>query len=70
MTHVRINIAFLYVLFFAAAFLSSGVVRAQDSELAPAPSPSIEAGVGSFVTVSCAVLCSSLLFSILALLQH
>ncbi|XWS28274.1 hypothetical protein CRYUN_Cryun25bG0052500 [Craigia yunnanensis] len=70
MAHVGISSAFLFVLLFAATLISSGVVRAQDSELAPSPSPSIEPGAGTFVTVSCAVVCSSLLFSILALLRH
>ncbi|XWS73522.1 hypothetical protein CRYUN_Cryun02cG0136700 [Craigia yunnanensis] len=68
MAHFSINSAFLYGFLFAAALLSFGVVRAQDSELAP--SPSIEAGAGSFVKVSCAVVCSSLLFSLVALLRR
>ncbi|EOY32596.1 Uncharacterized protein TCM_040599 [Theobroma cacao] len=67
MAQVRISSAALCV-FFAAGLLLLGVVRAQDNELAP--SPSIEAGAGSLVTVSSVLVCSSLLFSVLALLRH
>ncbi|XWS52494.1 hypothetical protein CRYUN_Cryun11dG0075000 [Craigia yunnanensis] len=70
MAHGSINSAFFYVFLFAGALLSPGVVRAQDSELAPSPSPLIEAGAGSFITVSCAIVCSSLLYSVLILLRH
>ncbi|KAL5764929.1 hypothetical protein ACOSP7_017236 [Xanthoceras sorbifolium] len=67
MAQVSICRAALALVLFAVALLSvTTAVTAQDSELAP--SPSMDAGAAFPVTFSGGFVCSSLLFSIIALL--
>ncbi|KAG5238495.1 hypothetical protein IMY05_009G0049500 [Salix suchowensis] len=55
-----------------AAMLASAAVSAQDfGEPAPAPAPGMDKGAASFSSgTSGALICSSLFFSMLALLRH
>ncbi|KAL2328818.1 hypothetical protein Fmac_022245 [Flemingia macrophylla] len=59
---------FFFMAFFVGLMFAAGV-RAQSSE-APAPPPTMDAGAGFLVSYSGALVCSSLLLSLLALLCH
>nr|DAD29812.1 TPA_asm: hypothetical protein HUJ06_031280 [Nelumbo nucifera] len=69
----QVSLSKTTVLVFIVAILSAAAatVSAQgDSEMAPSPAPSIVSGSPFALPVSGAILCSSLLLSLLALLKH
>ncbi|KAK9224599.1 hypothetical protein WN943_009634 [Citrus x changshan-huyou] len=66
MAQVSICRAVALVLFIAALLSMTAVVSARDVDLAP--SPSMDAGDAFPVTVSAGFVCSSLFFSVIALL--
>lgn len=72
MAHASIARATYLVVFVVACFLSAAVVKAQEQDTvpAPAPSPTIEHGSGFAVPVSGAVVCCSVLISMVALLRQ
>ena len=53
-----------------ATFTMAASVSAQSTEMAPAPAPSMDTGAGFSLPVSLAVVGSSLVLSLLALLKH
>ncbi|EXC04352.1 hypothetical protein L484_015979 [Morus notabilis] len=66
MAHVSISKAFLVVA-AAVMLLSACDVSAQDSTMAPSPSPSMDTGAGFSLPVSIVVFVSSFVFSLVAL---
>ena len=71
MAHISMSRAVFLMVFIMGLMLASRV-RAEGSEFvgAPAPAPTMDAGDGFAVTHSAAFVCSSLLFSLVALLLH
>ncbi|KAJ0021600.1 hypothetical protein Pint_31134 [Pistacia integerrima] len=67
MAHFSICRAVSFV-FFAVVVLTAAAVTAQQSEQAAAPSPTMDAGAAVPVMLSSGLVCSSLLFSVIALL--
>jgi len=70
MAKVSISKAFMLVLVIVVSSVAA-MVSAQDSHLAPAPSPNMDAGAAFSLPISGALLASSItiLFSLLALLN-
>ncbi|KAJ7947534.1 Proteoglycan 4 C-terminal part like [Quillaja saponaria] len=69
MAHVSICKAMSFMVIIVELLLATAVT-AQDSEFAPAPAPSMDAGTGFPLTFSGEFVCSSLLFSLIAFLWH
>lgn len=67
MVHFSICRAVSFV-FCALLVLTAAAVTAQHSELAPAPAPSMDSRAAVAVMLSGGLVCSSLLFSVIALL--
>ncbi|GMP41780.1 hypothetical protein CsSME_00011753 [Camellia sinensis var. sinensis] len=57
----------VFVVVFA---ILSAIGSAQEFEMAPAPSPSMDAGSAYSLPISGAVVCSSIVFSLLVLMKH
>ncbi|KAJ4706456.1 Proteoglycan 4 C-terminal part like [Melia azedarach] len=60
----------IMMLFVLAAFAMAATVSAQSTQMAPAPSPSMDTGAAFSLPVSAAAVGSSLFVSLLALLKH
>ncbi|KAF5736428.1 hypothetical protein HS088_TW14G00570 [Tripterygium wilfordii] len=58
------------IVLFALVSIFAAAVSAQDFDMAPAPAPSQDKGAGYSLGMSGAVICSSLVLSLLALLKH
>nr|DAD42329.1 TPA_asm: hypothetical protein HUJ06_000559 [Nelumbo nucifera] len=68
MAKARISRAVSFLVVLVVAIFSIAAVAAQDSILAP--SPAMATGAGNALPVSGAIICSSLLFSLFAVLSH
>ncbi|PNX76504.1 hypothetical protein L195_g032453 [Trifolium pratense] len=60
----------ILLMVFLVVLLLATEVRAQDGEAAASPAPSPDVGAGFLVTYSGSFVCSSLLFSLVALFSH